>query len=98
MFSDNDFILGMQQGFLEAFEWAEAERLEQDYESYQEGNGFTDAAIAYCDMEVKAFYEANKELLRESGLTPDQCGHDFYLTSQGHGVGFWDRGRLNKSV
>lgn len=26
-----------------------------------------------------------------------QCGHDFYLTRNGHGAGFWDRG-YEKSV
>jgi hypothetical protein len=23
---------------------------------------------------------------------PEQCGHDFWLTRNGHGAGFWDRG------
>ena len=26
------------------------------------------------------------------GYTWEQVGHDFWLTSQGHGAGFWDRG------
>lgn len=26
------------------------------------------------------------------GLDPAQCGHDFWLTRNGHGAGFWDRG------
>lgn len=26
------------------------------------------------------------------GLDAAQCGHDFYLTRNGHGSGFWDRG------
>lgn len=25
-------------------------------------------------------------------LDPGQCGHDFWLTRNGHGAGFWDRG------
>lgn len=25
-------------------------------------------------------------------LTPDRAGHDFWLTRNGHGAGFWDRG------
>lgn len=25
-------------------------------------------------------------------LDPEQCGHDFWLTRNGHGAGFWDRG------
>jgi hypothetical protein len=27
-----------------------------------------------------------------AGLDPEQCGHDFWLTRNGHGAGFWDRG------
>lgn len=26
------------------------------------------------------------------GMTADMVGHDFYMTRNGHGVGFWDRG------
>ena len=26
------------------------------------------------------------------GLSPEQIGHDLWLTRNGHGVGFWDRG------
>ena len=31
-------------------------------------------------------------LIEKSGMTADQCGHDFWLTRNGHGAGFWDRG------
>lgn len=27
-----------------------------------------------------------------ASATPEQCGHDFWLTRNGHGAGFWDRG------
>lgn len=26
------------------------------------------------------------------GYSPDKAGHDFWLTRNGHGAGFWDRG------
>lgn len=32
-----------------------------------------------------------KEYKREP-YTPEQAGHDFWLTRNGHGAGFWDRG------
>jgi hypothetical protein len=48
---------------------------------------FIDEAIADCDD----FAQANAELLAQAG-THDQNGHDFWLTRNGHGVGFWDRG------
>jgi hypothetical protein len=36
------------------------------------------------------FVQANAELLE--GLSPEQVGHDFWLTRNRHGAGFWDRG------
>ena len=38
------------------------------------------------------FLVANKELLSQTELTNEQIGHDFWLTRNGHGTGFWDRG------
>lgn len=31
-------------------------------------------------------------LLTRGGWAPDQAGHDYWLTRNGHGAGFWDRG------
>lgn len=30
--------------------------------------------------------------LDATGLAPEVAGHDFWLTRNGHGTGFWDRG------
>lgn len=38
------------------------------------------------------FITANAKLLKKSGLSDEQIGHDFWLTRNGHGAGFWDRG------
>lgn len=35
---------------------------------------------------------AGKSGLLNSRITPEQVGHDFYLTRNCHGAGFWDRG------
>jgi len=40
--------------------------------------------------DCKQFQEDNAEHLSELDLT--QCGHDFCLTRNHHGAGFWDRG------
>jgi hypothetical protein len=45
--------------------------------------------------EFAKFYQQNKALIEEDEIAPEQCGHDFWLTAQGHGVGFWDRGYKN---
>lgn len=60
--------------------------------------------LSQCTLEkmvddCKDFQEANKKLLSEAyklysinGYTGEQmAGHDFWLTRNGHGTGFWDR-------
>lgn len=50
----------------------------------------TDDTLSEMISECADFQESNAELL--AGLDPAQCGHDFWLTRNGHGAGFWDRG------
>lgn len=42
-------------------------------------------------IECDAFITAYVTELLEHG-SPSQAGHDFWLTRNGHGAGFWDRG------
>lgn len=37
------------------------------------------------------FAQSNIELLQLSGMELEQIGHDFWLTRNHHGAGFWDR-------
>ena len=85
MFTEDDFIRGLQQGYQECAAWADAPEGE-------EHEGFSAAFLEQADSDCRAFFEANKALLRESGLHPDHAGHDFWLTRNRHGAGFWDRG------
>jgi hypothetical protein len=39
-----------------------------------------------------SFAQSNIGLLHKSGLSLEQIGYDFWLTRNGHGCGFWDRG------
>jgi hypothetical protein len=38
------------------------------------------------------FQETARALLDQSGLSPERAGHDFFLTRNRHGAGFWDEG------
>lgn len=40
--------------------------------------------------ELNACYQQN--MTNGERYTPTQAGHDFWLTRNGHGAGFWDRG------
>lgn len=43
-------------------------------------------------IEICAGFEMLHKALLEKAGTPEQNGHDFWLTINGHGAGFWDRG------
>lgn len=62
------------------------EPLDNDY-------GMEDIApdsLASMVEDCRDFQESNAADLE--GLDTEQCGHDFWLTRNGHGAGFWDRG------
>lgn len=50
------------------------------------------------------FLKENIDIIKRLGLSEESIGHDLFLDSQGHGVGFWDRGygddgdKLSKSA
>lgn len=90
-FSDNDFILGMQCGYQLASYFTDIDNPDMS-EEYGECPDLAPETEEQFDDDCTKFYTENKALLIESGQHPDQCGHDFWLTRNGHGAGFWDRG------
>ena len=81
------------EGYIEAALWSstddEGEPLDEDY-------GIDDIAPStFSDMVIDCddFQESNDELLDDAygdGISPSKAGHDFWLTRNGHGAGFWD--------
>jgi hypothetical protein len=41
--------------------------------------------------DVVAFLRKARKILEEADISPESAGHDFWLTRNGHGAGFWDR-------
>ena len=88
----DDFV----QGYLAAALWAgldlsdvgedELRTLDQRAETWDSDSVVT--AIMVCDDFRRL---AGENLLSQAG-DDSQNGHDFYLTRNGHGTGFWDRG------
>lgn len=76
--------------YIECALWSSTDANEQPFDQ-------SDAELATVAREkmasdCKNFAEANADLLAASGLSDEQAGHDFWLTRNGHGAGFWDRG------
>jgi hypothetical protein len=67
------------------------EPLDRDYST----DDISPDCLASMVSDCKSFQEDNSELLSKwydtTGETPELAGHDFWLTRNGHGAGFWDR-------
>ena len=91
------YLASMVDGYTEAALWSSSnDRYELD-EGYGE---MLDADFDASDIDRKtmrefeqdcaAFLDSNIDDLAE--MDPEQAGHDFWLTRNHHGTGFWDRG------
>jgi hypothetical protein len=86
----DDFTIG----YLETALWSTTDNtddsggspLDDNYDLYDIDPTALASAVSDCDD----FQVANVRDLR--GIDESQAGHDFWLTRNGHGAGFWDRG------
>lgn len=92
------------RGYVEALLWAESANLpgadEQDDSSFSDNglgwNDFSDEAQAKIIADCEAFQAENAADLAAGPLKVTNCtpmeyaGHDFWLTRQHHGCGYWD--------
>lgn len=72
---------------------SDATEVGNGYPIGESGDEYTDDIIAkvpYLTEAVTAFIADNWQDV--VGLDASQTGHDFILTANGHGCGFWDRG------
>lgn len=66
--------------YMECAAWTEEEQLNG-------GDGFADETVLQMELDCRKFYAENLKMIDED---PSQAGHDFWLTRNGHGAGFWD--------
>lgn len=80
--------------YLEAAEWAGGIEEEPEYREAEEIE-WTPEAVERAVHECAAFqYQNVAALAAYTEARPlAYAGHDFFLTRNGHGTGFWDRGR-----
>lgn len=84
------------QGYLEAALWSSHDVDDQGNvkgnldDNYGIDDIATESLVTMID-ECKQFQEENADLLKEAG-SPGRNGHDFWLTRNSHGAGYWDRG------
>lgn len=53
---------------------------------------FAPETRAQLKDDLDDFIKSNMAIIEANNMSPAQVGHDFWLTRNGHGAGFWDRG------
>ena len=79
------------EGYLDAALWSSSDEdgpLDQKYSLAD----FAREAVEKATEDAAEFIEANREDLISTGASDDRLGHDFWLTRNRHGSGFWDEG------
>lgn len=99
MYTAKEFEL-FRDGYITCLLWAETDNstdqggdpLDKNFDH----SNLTERAKVKIDADCKAFLDQAHELIDAAEVTPPSChryeyaGHDFWLTRQGHGCGFWD--------
>jgi hypothetical protein len=82
--------------YLETAFWTEEERLKEEatesgLDPDKHDFDWSSDALEIAQKECNEFREKAGALLEQAG-DDEQNAHDFWLTRNGHGAGFWDRG------
>lgn len=92
------------ENYLEAALWASVDEEGEPLDKNHSTDHFSEEAIREATKETNEFIQANINDLEVLQADMSQHGHDFWLTRNGHGAGFWDRGygeigdRLSRSA
>ena len=83
------------QGYIEAAMWTLTDDKGHNLD-YLGLHDIAEETIEQAITDCASFQAANRTLLdratEESGRGEESHGHDLWLTRNGHGAGFWDRG------
>lgn len=88
--SNNMFI----NAYLECALWASINSDDgEPLDSFFDISDFDNDSLEKLKAHALKFFTDNIELINSAeNYSYDQAGHDLWLTENGHGAGFWDRG------
>ena len=99
MFESN-MIDNFTLAYIECALWTSCDDNDEPLDASYAINDIEPESMEMIIRECKAFREDNKELLSQAYTLynvkgyplESMAGHDYWLTRNGHGAGFWDRG------
>ena len=87
---DTDSLDAFTIGFIECLLWQATDDKDEPLDMY-DIEDIDEAGLTEIVQDCADFQAAHADLLEQAG-DDSQNGHDFCLTRNGHGAGFWDRG------
>lgn len=97
---DADYLAAMVSHYIGAALWAgldwsgmaESENNPEPLDASYDADDLAPSTLEEIREECRQFIAANHRDLAAASVDAEQAGHDFYLTRNRHGAGFWDRG------
>ena len=80
------------RAYLEAALWSSTDEEGEPLDAVFSVDDFAQSAVDQAASDLDDFFAANEEAIEESGLSDKEVAHNFWLTRNRHGAGFWDRG------
>jgi len=92
---DDEFIEGVLKGYLGSALWtAELDKYGvEDFDEQDINKAKKEVEYFLYDMNSKGYLEHLQDKLE-----PFVIGHNYWLTRNGHGTGFWDQSELNQEI
>ena len=78
-------------GYITAALWSSHDDSGEPLDDSYGAGDLTQEAREAMESDCLQFFQENLDDLSEHS-TSERAGHDFWLTRNGHGAGFWDRG------
>jgi len=77
------------KGYIDCALWASLDDNDEPLDNYYGVDDLAEETLQSIIEDCKNFQDDNGKLFEEN---ESAAGHDFWLTRNGHGAGFWDRG------
>ena len=78
--------------YINAALWSSTDENDKPLDSIYSINDISPKTLKTMRMDCEEFTRKAWNLIVEADISPSTVGHDFWLTRNGHGAGFWDRG------
>lgn len=78
------------ESYIETALWSSLDHDGNEMDSQYSINDLDDAFLKQCQAEMEEFLDKARHLFTDEELESSPIEHDFWLTRNRHGAGFWD--------